>query len=85
METRVDRFGRIVIPKQMRDELGLTPGTVVEVRRGDRGCVVEPVSVEPDLVERDGVLVFTGQASGDVAGALDAGRKARLKHLGAGP
>jgi len=28
METTLDKFGRIVIPKRVRDDLGLKPGAV---------------------------------------------------------
>lgn len=39
--------GQIVIPKEYRDSLGISPGAQLNVRlRGD-GISVEPVSVEP--------------------------------------
>ncbi len=31
MEATVDSVGRIVLPKALRDRLGFTPGTVVDV------------------------------------------------------
>ena len=33
MEVTIDAFGRVVIPQPLRDALGLTPGTVVDVSR----------------------------------------------------
>jgi AbrB family looped-hinge helix DNA binding protein len=31
MHVSIDRAGRVVVPKQMRDELGLTAGTPLEI------------------------------------------------------
>jgi AbrB family looped-hinge helix DNA binding protein len=31
MRVSIDRAGRVVIPKPMRDELGLSPGTPLEI------------------------------------------------------
>ncbi|MCB1301941.1 MAG: AbrB/MazE/SpoVT family DNA-binding domain-containing protein, partial [Tetrasphaera sp.] len=33
MEATIDSVGRIVVPKALRDELGLVPGTKVDVSR----------------------------------------------------
>lgn len=46
----------MVIPKALRDELGLGPGSVEVVADG-AGIRVEPVALE-HLVERDGRLVI---------------------------
>jgi bifunctional DNA-binding transcriptional regulator/antitoxin component of YhaV-PrlF toxin-antitoxin module len=46
----------LVIPKQLRDELGLTPGEV-EVSVQGAGLRVEPLAGE-SLEERDGRLVI---------------------------
>ena len=34
METTIDSAGRIVVPKPLRDALGLTPGTTLDVAFG---------------------------------------------------
>jgi AbrB family looped-hinge helix DNA binding protein len=66
METIVDKFGRIVIPKRVRENLGLSPGTKVEIESSGDELIVKPIREEPNVVDRDGVLVFTGSMTGDM-------------------
>ena len=57
MRTTIDKAGRLVIPKQLRDEVGLRPGEV-DVSAYGTGLRVEPVTGEETLDERDGRLVI---------------------------
>lgn len=56
MKTTIDKAGRLVIPKRLRDHVGLRPGEV-EVTVDGTGLRVEPVA-EESLDERDGRLVI---------------------------
>jgi AbrB family looped-hinge helix DNA binding protein len=56
MRTTIDRAGRLVIPKALRDEVGLEPGEV-EITRDGAGIRLEPVA-GTGLVERRGRLVI---------------------------
>lgn len=56
MKATIDKAGRMVIPKPLRDQLGLRPGEV-EVSAEGAGLRVVPVHDE-DLVEEDGRLVI---------------------------
>ena len=56
MRATIDKAGRLVIPKSLRDALGLRPG-VVEVHADGNGIRVEPLATEL-LVERGGRLVI---------------------------
>lgn len=54
MRTTIDRAGRVVIPKPVRDEAGLEPGTEVEVWFRDGRVEIEPATVPMRLVEHSG-------------------------------
>lgn len=43
MRTAIDKAGRVVIPKRLRDELGLTAGRVEVVRDGS-AARIEPLT-----------------------------------------
>jgi AbrB family looped-hinge helix DNA binding protein len=56
MRTTIDKAGRLVIPKRLRDEVGLRPGEVDVFVEGT-GLRVEPLAGE-SLAERDARLVI---------------------------
>ncbi len=62
METTLDRFGRIIIPKDVRDDMGLEAGAVLQIEKKGEKIVLQPVQGEPKIMEKKGILVFTGTA-----------------------
>jgi AbrB family looped-hinge helix DNA binding protein len=56
MRATIDKAGRLVIPKQLRDHVGLRPGEV-EVTADGAGLRVEPLAGDA-LEERGGRLVI---------------------------
>ena len=78
MEAIIDQAGRIVLPKLIRDALGLLPGTKVDISPYGAGVQVVPAGRTARLVEEDGVLVSAGETPVDddiLFGLIDAGRK----------
>ena len=63
MKVTVDKHGRVLIPKPIRDRLGLEAGTELElsVQPDENGeaLMLRPAA-RPTLIWRDGVLVHTG-------------------------
>ena len=54
----MDRAGRIVVPKALRDELAAEPGQPLTAQVRDGRLEIEPQEIAAALVERDGVLVI---------------------------
>jgi AbrB family looped-hinge helix DNA binding protein len=77
MRATIDKAGRLVIPKRLRDDLGLRPGEV-DVRADGAGLRVEPLTGD-SLQERDGRLVIPAagaEVDDELVRALrDAGRR----------
>ncbi len=60
MRTTIDGAGRLVIPKAVRDELDLAPGTELELRIVDRRIEIEIPVTPMRLVEHgSGVVAVT--------------------------
>jgi AbrB family looped-hinge helix DNA binding protein len=78
MEAVIDQAGRIVLPKPIRDALGLLPGTRVDISSYGAGVQIVPAGRTARLIQEDGALVAAGDTpvDDDVLFALiDAGRK----------
>jgi AbrB family looped-hinge helix DNA binding protein len=56
MRTTIDKAGRMVIPKSLRDQCGISAGEV-EVSVDGAGIRIESVATD-DLVESDGLLLL---------------------------
>lgn len=56
MRATIDKAGRLVIPKALRDRVGLLPGPV-EVEAEGAGLRVSPLA-DDTLDERDGLLII---------------------------
>lgn len=59
MKTTIDSAGRLVVPKALREELGLKAGTQVEIRARDGKLEIEPSATPMRLVKRGKGLVAT--------------------------
>jgi AbrB family looped-hinge helix DNA binding protein len=51
IETSIDSAGRIVVPKAIRKEAGLEPGTLLTVRLREGRIEIEPIPREVQIVK----------------------------------
>lgn len=76
--TMIDKAGRLVVPKAIRDAAQLHPGTQVRFRLSD-GCVqIEPAPLDVKLERRGSVIVavpsgktLPSLTASDVAAVID--------------
>jgi AbrB family looped-hinge helix DNA binding protein len=60
----IDKAGRIVVPKKLRDALHLAPGTRLKIERHGDTLVLTPNSTEAHLVIENGVpLIFPAEGT----------------------
>ena len=57
----VDTGGRVLIPKELRDRLGLGPGDMLELSEASEQITLKPVRQTMPLEKRHGFWVYTGQ------------------------
>ena len=86
MTLKIDKAGRVVLPKPVRDRFGLRAGSSLQVQETPEGVVLKPISKRPSLVRAGRFLVHTGKLPKgfDVLQAIEQDREARLQKL-AGP
>jgi len=70
---KVDSKGRIVLPKEVRERLGITPGTEVAIREEDGKAVVEPEDDPKKILSRMERLVSESASRGEETRSLQAG------------
>ena len=78
----IDRAGRIVLPKPVRDRMQLTPGTVMELEGDGERITLRPVRPQATLRKESGIWVFQGPASDEsIPELVEAAREKRLREL----
>ena len=57
MKTTIDRAGRLVVPKKIREAAGIGPGSELTIRVADGRIEIEPAPLEVRLVKRGSLTV----------------------------
>jgi AbrB family looped-hinge helix DNA binding protein len=79
METTVDRFGRIILPKSLRDILGLEPGDQLRIEQIPGGIQLRPLNHEAPASMQEGVLVFSGMTEQIIENAVNEPRHKQMR------
>ena len=78
MEAKIDSVGRVLIPKKLREALGLRVGSTVDISWYGAGLQIVPHGRTARVIEENGRLVATGDTriNDEIMFALiDAGRR----------
>jgi len=84
MIVTIDKAGRIVVRKSLRDRYGLESGTELEIEASSDGLRIRACSQEPSFVRKESVLVHHGSSPaqdldiGDFIGRLRQSRASEL-------
>jgi AbrB family looped-hinge helix DNA binding protein len=77
----IDKFGRLLIPKEWRERVGLTSGKEVRIVAEGNELRLIPQGSGGHLEKRGSVKVITGEAGGDLREAVARHRSDRLRQL----
>jgi AbrB family looped-hinge helix DNA binding protein len=66
MITTIDRAGRVVIPKRLREALNLDPGAEIDIEPAPDGLLLRAAGQGSRLAEKRGFLVHRG-GGGEIA------------------
>jgi AbrB family looped-hinge helix DNA binding protein len=83
MTLKIDKAGRVVLPKPVRDRLGLRSGSELEIEETAEGIVLKPAARRPSLIKKQGLWVHTGKVPPgfDIVQAIRDDREDRIRHL----
>jgi AbrB family looped-hinge helix DNA binding protein len=78
----VDQAGRLVLPKQLRDQFGLHPGSQLELAIGSDHVELKPVEATASLRRKKNLWVHYGRAQTSLIQAVASLRDERLHAIG---
>ncbi|MBL1214376.1 MAG: AbrB/MazE/SpoVT family DNA-binding domain-containing protein [Ignavibacteriae bacterium] len=81
MLATLDKFGRVLIPKKLRDHLGIKPDTSINIVKDGKRIIIEAIEDEDPIINKNGLLIFTGKLQGNLETELQADRLRRAKSL----
>ena len=83
MQVKIDKAGRIVLPKPVRDRLRLRQGSDLEIEERPEGLLLKPVDQRPSMIQKNGLWIHLGKLPKglDWETLVDEVRDERIKEL----
>ncbi len=83
MTLRIDKSGRIVFPKRLRERLALKPDSELEPVEQPGGVLFRPIEQQPSMIKVDGLWILQGAAEPGAKWALavDEVREERIESI----
>ena len=84
MKTSLDKFGRVAVPKAIRERLGWADGMQLSLAIHNGALQLKVLDDDHLLRVEDGVLVYGGEPTADLQDAVERSRQERMSRLGNG-
>ncbi len=81
MVTTLDKYGRVIIPKKVREHLGIDTKSSLNISEDGKRIIIELIKEKAPVVDRDGILVFTGKLEDKKSELIKSDRNKRMKKL----
>ena len=80
-QTKLDEFGKISLPKEIISKLQLKPGTSLVIEEIGGRISLEPIWEQPELINKNGIMVVRPQFTGDVKDIVQSDREERIDNI----
>ncbi|MHB1253692.1 MAG: AbrB/MazE/SpoVT family DNA-binding domain-containing protein [Candidatus Humimicrobiaceae bacterium] len=80
-KVKIDKFGRIIIPKNIRDDFGIQPGNNLIIKESMEGFFITPVKEKEIISEEDGFLIINPSSDIDFENLIKDLRDERIKKV----
>ncbi len=79
----MDKAGRVILPKPLRDRLGLHAGSDLEIQETPEGLTLKSAERQPSMVKEHGLWVHTGKLPRefDIVQAIRDDREDRIRKV----
>jgi len=83
MTLKMDKAGRVALPKLIRERFGLHEGSELEMEETPEGVTLRPTGRQPSMIKKQGLWVHTGKLPPgfDVVQAIRDDREHRIRTL----
>jgi AbrB family looped-hinge helix DNA binding protein len=81
IKTKIDRFGRIIIPKKIRNDFGLRSNSEVLIEAGSDGIFVHPGTSIPFVTDNEGIIVVCSEPTEAFSDFIKKDREDRIKKI----
>ena len=80
-QIKIEKSGRISLPPEILSELHLVPGKTLLLEEKNGKISLEPINEEPELIEKDGLLIVRPKITGDIVQSVQQNRVKRISKL----
>ncbi|HEY9702671.1 MAG TPA: AbrB/MazE/SpoVT family DNA-binding domain-containing protein [Allocoleopsis sp.] len=77
----LDPSGRVLIPQNIRHQLGLLPDSQLNLEIKDGKLILEPLPQDPNIINENGLLVIDAPCSNDLETIILDLRSERINQL----